>query len=107
MTPDRLEEEFPEYQSEKDERLEAEYYEDKSLREREDRAEQLMQKAIPPIEEASELIVNYQLQCKSLDYQQAKQCSLIAVNEILRVAFYANDELFNYYMEVKFELEKL
>lgn len=34
-------------------------------------------------EKASELIVNYQLQCKSLDYQQAKQCALIAVEEIL------------------------
>jgi hypothetical protein len=35
-------------------------------------------------EKASELIVNYQLQCKSLDYQQAKQCALIAVDEILK-----------------------
>ena len=34
-------------------------------------------------EKAAELIVNYQLQCKSLDYQQAKQCALIAVEEIL------------------------
>jgi hypothetical protein len=34
-------------------------------------------------EKASELIVNYQLQCKSLDYEQAKQCALIAVEEIL------------------------
>ena len=34
-------------------------------------------------EKASELIVNYQLQCKSLDYQKAKQCALIAVDEIL------------------------
>jgi hypothetical protein len=35
-------------------------------------------------EKASELIVNYQLQCKLLDYQQAKQCALIAVEEILK-----------------------
>jgi hypothetical protein len=35
-------------------------------------------------EKASELIVTYQLQCKSLDYQQAKQCALIAVEEILK-----------------------
>jgi hypothetical protein len=34
-------------------------------------------------EKASELIVTYQLQCNSLDYQQAKQCALIAVEEIL------------------------
>ena len=37
-------------------------------------------------EKASELIVNYQLQCKSLDYQQAKQCALIAVEEILTIS---------------------
>jgi hypothetical protein len=36
-----------------------------------------------PKEKASELIVNYQLQCKSLDYQQAKQCALILVDEII------------------------
>lgn len=36
-----------------------------------------------PKEKASELIVNYQLQCKSLDYQQAKQCALIASDEII------------------------
>ena len=35
-------------------------------------------------EKASELIVNYQLQFKLLDYQQAKQCALIAVEEILK-----------------------
>ena len=37
-------------------------------------------------EKAKELIVNYQLQCKSLDYQQAKQCALIAVEEILTIS---------------------
>jgi hypothetical protein len=34
-------------------------------------------------EKASELIVNFQLKCKTLDYQEAKQCALIAVEEIL------------------------
>jgi hypothetical protein len=34
-------------------------------------------------EKAAELIVNYQLKCKSLDYEEAKQCALIAVDEIL------------------------
>jgi len=34
-------------------------------------------------EKASELIVNFQLKCKTLDYQEAKQCALIAVEEII------------------------
>ena len=34
-------------------------------------------------EKASELIVDFQLKCKTLDYQEAKQCALIAVDEIL------------------------
>jgi hypothetical protein len=34
-------------------------------------------------EKASELIVVFQLKCKTLDYQEAKQCALIAVEEIL------------------------
>ena len=67
-------------------------------------------------EKASELIVNYQLQCKSLDYQQAKQCALIAVEEMI----IQNGELYllglakDYYIEknaylfdVKSELQSL
>jgi hypothetical protein len=34
-------------------------------------------------EKASELIVDFQLKCKTLNYQEAKQCALIAVDEIL------------------------
>ena len=61
-------------------------------------------------EKASELIVNYQLQCKSLDYQQAKQCALIAVEEILTRmigsrAYSFNEKLF--WSEVKSELQSL
>jgi hypothetical protein len=37
----------------------------------------------------------------------AKQSALIAVDDILRVAFYANDEIYNHYLKVKQELEKL
>jgi hypothetical protein len=37
----------------------------------------------------------------------AKQCALIAVDEILKVAFYATDEMYNYYLEVKQEIEQL
>ena len=39
--------------------------------------------------------------------QFAKQCALIAVDEILKVAFYTNDEIYNFYLEVKQELENL
>jgi hypothetical protein len=36
-------------------------------------------------EKAAELIVNYQLKCKSLNYDEAKQCAIIAVDEIIKV----------------------
>jgi len=38
---------------------------------------------------------------------QLKKCALIAVDEILKVAFYANDEIYNFYINVKLEIEKL
>jgi hypothetical protein len=59
-------------------------------------------------EKASELIVNYQLQCKSLDYQQAKQCALIAVEEILTISR-DNAEIgyLKYWSCVKSELQSL
>jgi hypothetical protein len=38
---------------------------------------------------------------------QLKQCALIAVDEILKVAFYSTDEIYNFYIEVKQEIEKL
>jgi hypothetical protein len=59
-------------------------------------------------EKASELIVNYQLQCKSLDYQQAKQCVLIAVEEILTISR-DNAEIgyLKYWSCVKSELQSL
>ena len=61
-------------------------------------------------ENASELIVNFQLKCKTLDYQEAKQCALIAVEEILTRmigsrAYSFNEKLF--WSEVKSELQSL
>lgn len=38
---------------------------------------------------------------------RAKQCALIAVHEILRVAFYADDSIYNHFLEVKQEIDKL
>jgi hypothetical protein len=40
-------------------------------------------------------------------FYNAKECALIAVNEILKVAFYADDKIYNHYLEVKQEIEKL
>ena len=59
-------------------------------------------------EKASQLIVNYQLRCTSLGYQQAKQCALIAVDEILTALpeDYQND-IWSYWKEVKQEIENL
>jgi hypothetical protein len=63
-----------------------------------------------PKEKASELIVNFQLKCKTLDYQEAKQCALIAVDEILN-HHYQQDGLYKidryYFQQVKKELEKI
>jgi hypothetical protein len=64
-----------------------------------------------PKEKAAELIVNYQLKCKSLNYDEAKQCALIAVDEILELLESINNStsiaLCYWYNEVKQEIEKL
>ena len=67
-----------------------------------------------PREKASEMIVNYQLKCKSLDYQEAKQCALIAVEEVINninKSLINNTILYNrqlmYWLNVKTEIEKL
>ena len=66
-------------------------------------------------EKASQLIVNYQLGCTSLGYQQAKQCAIIAVHEILTALqsdniIYASEyryEESNFWQQVKSELQSL
>jgi len=64
-----------------------------------------------PKEKASELIVDFQLKCKTLDYQEAKQCALIAVDELIsshnKWDDYAqtNSEEYYYWQEVKQEIE--
>ena len=59
-----------------------------------------------PREKASELIVNYQLKCKSLNYEQAKQCSLISVDEIINLDDFSSEGR-DYWEQVKQELELL
>lgn len=64
--------------------------------------------SISPREKASELIVDYQTAVKSLDYNEAKQCALVTVDEIKRI-LYDQDLMirYDYWFEVKHEIEKL
>ena len=63
---------------------------------------------------AVKLIANYKSKCKSLDHDEAKQCSLIAVDEIMR-SIKMLHEVFGtpiyatlkYWRTVKKEIEKL
>jgi len=61
-----------------------------------------------PREKASELIVDYQIKVKSLDYTEAKQCVLVMVEEIKKI-LYSQDLMirYDYWTEVKKEIEKL
>jgi hypothetical protein len=42
-----------------------------------------------------------------IEFPTAKQCALIAVDEALRVAFFATDEIYQFYFDVIKEIEKL
>ena len=66
-----------------------------------------------PKDKAEELVGRFTFTCRECDYQDnAKQCALIAVDEILN-AFYslrfgnALDDDLEYWEEVKQEIEKL
>ena len=58
-----------------------------------------------PTEKAKELYNKFSFTAKSFIW--GKQCAILAVDEILKAAFYATDEIYDYYLEVKIELEKL
>ncbi len=61
-----------------------------------------------PKEKAIELIESMAFSCRECDYEvKAKQCALIAVDEILKVAFYSPPDCYNFYLNVKVELDKL
>jgi hypothetical protein len=68
-----------------------------------------------PVEKAEELINKFiphtKVFHKVLGWEEyidsAKECALIAVDEILKVAFYSTDKIYNYYIEVKQEIERL
>ena len=57
-----------------------------------------------PREKASQLIVDFQLKCKSLEYEEAIQCALIAVDEMIELC---DSYVAPYYYEVKKELEAM
>jgi hypothetical protein len=77
--------------------------------------EQEIEKVMTPREKASELIVNYQTTVTSLDYNEAKQCALVVVDEIIKECYNWNGSdnvqwetnRFDYWNEVKQEIEKL
>jgi hypothetical protein len=62
-----------------------------------------------PKEKANELIEKFMFNCRECDYEDnAKQCALIAVDEILDINSVDKDyELSNYWQEVKQEIENL
>ena len=70
---------------------------------------------ITPREKASELIVNYQTTVTSLDYNEAKQCALVALDEIIKECYNWNGsdnvqwetKRFNYWNDVKQEIKNL
>jgi hypothetical protein len=61
-----------------------------------------------PREKASQLIVDYQMKCKSLNYNEAKQCALIAIDEMIdmRNGLYLNEGsiVHQYLLDVKQEI---
>ena len=58
-----------------------------------------------PKEKAEELVDKMKLCLFSDGYYDAKQCALIAVDEILNVGFMDTNDLYDYWQEVKQEIE--
>ena len=60
-----------------------------------------------PKEKAIELYHKFVTMPYPTNTDRAKQCALITVDEILKAAFYATNEIYQFYLEVKTEIEKL
>jgi hypothetical protein len=57
---------------------------------------------------AREIVIKMQFQKEPLMFEQAKQCALICVDEILSsFQFNKCDSEYDYYLDVKTEIEKL
>lgn len=52
-------------------------------------------------------LVNRYLQIYDGRVEQAKQCVIITVDEVLKAAFYSKAEIYDFYIEVKLEIEKI
>ena len=60
----------------------------------------------PAKDKAKEIVRGY-WDLGGINIVQAKQCALISISEVIRCAYFATDEIYNYYLEVKTEIEKL
>jgi hypothetical protein len=60
----------------------------------------------PAKEKAKELVDKMDMVVGGGNYD-AKEYALISISEVLRCALFATDEIYNYYLEVKIEIEKL
>jgi hypothetical protein len=61
-----------------------------------------------PKEKAKELYDKFlYINLYTMNRNEAKQYALLAVDEILKVAFYTNDEIYEHYIQVKQEIKKL
>jgi len=61
-----------------------------------------------PKEEAEDLVRAYRgTFFKNMSNSIAKQCTLVAVDGILKVAFYGPHNIYEHYIQVKQEIEKL
>ena len=67
-----------------------------------DKATQLFNKYYVSI-----LEINHDLSEEIIISILAKKQALIAVDEILKVAFYSTVEIYNFYLEIRIEIEKL
>ena len=61
-----------------------------------------------PKEKAKELVEAMAFSCRECDYEaKAKQCALIAVDEILKVTLHESPSTWVFYMNVEKEIEAL
>jgi hypothetical protein len=62
-----------------------------------------------PKEKAKELRLKFYIKLQVITRAQAKQCALIAVEEIMKldVVWYQGSKTYDFYEEVKQEIEKL
>jgi hypothetical protein len=64
-----------------------------------------------PKEKAIQLFDSFEddlMECDTYFLEAAqKRCAIIAVDEVLKAAFYAKNEIYDFYIEVKLEIQNL